>query len=93
MSKKKRLSNSQRRVKRLRKRNGFPPHLMISADEVEYGRLVTIPYSQLSDLKVDNRYQRVERKTWVNQLIRLIDSGGQMLEPIMVAVRPDGCDG
>lgn len=73
---------------RLASLKGRKPVILVTG--VEPGREVTIPASKLDTLQIDERYQRAEIKRWVNELITVLLAGGQVPDPISIAVRPDG---
>ncbi len=86
------MANTKRRKRRLareKKRRGRAL-LTVTADEATSGRVITIPVSALESLQIDERYQGGETRRWVYQLARALADGGQQIEPIVIAVRPDG---
>ena len=86
------MATTKRRKKQLarkQKRKGRAL-LTVTKTDARIGATITIAVSKLESLGIDLRYQRGEVRRLVYALAQVLADGGQQLDPIAVAVRPDG---
>lgn len=62
----------------------------ILVTEVRRGEVKVFPVEDLESLLIDERYQRAENRTHVNQMVATLNAGGMIPDPIKVVVRHDG---
>ena len=85
------MANTNRHKRRLarEKKRKARALLTVTTDEAVPGRDITIAVSALESLGIDPRYQGSETRRWVYQLAEVLANGGQQIERIVIAIRPD----
>jgi len=83
----KRMAQSKEVFDRSVKRKMQEP---LVVDEIGKPKLILLTPSEMADLRIDERYQRVKITAEVNELIHVIKSGGAIPDPLTLVERANG---
>jgi hypothetical protein len=72
-----------------RKRQKRVAPILVNGQTRFWKEVVLRPEEQ-KNLQIDESYQRRHLRPWVNELVSVLESGGVIPDPIVVAVRPNG---